>query len=90
MIQKLRSHDCGGCDRRRIAGRLGDSPHLAAMAVVAFRLFAYVGGSAPLMPSLDRGMRAVQFAGPKDQSARDQGDPTSRQVITHVRDQGSS
>ena len=62
---------------------------VAAVAVVIFGVFAYVGGSNPLVPSLDRAMRAVQSAGPKDQADRDPGDPMSRQVITHVRDQGS-
>ena len=62
---------------------------VAALAAVVFGLFVYVDGSDPLTPSLDRAVHAVQSAGPKDQPARDQGDPMSRQVITHVRDQGS-
>jgi hypothetical protein len=62
---------------------------VAAAAVVIFGVFAYVDGSDPLTPSLDRAFHAVQSAGPKDQPDRDPGDPMSRQVITHVRDQGS-
>jgi hypothetical protein len=62
---------------------------VAAVAVVIFGVFAYVGGSDPLTPSLDRAMHALQSAGPKDQADRDPVEPMSRQVITHVRGQGS-
>ncbi|MBO0688442.1 MAG: hypothetical protein J2P40_02535 [Candidatus Dormibacteraeota bacterium] len=61
----------------------------AALAVVIFGLFAYGGGPDPFTSSVDRALHAVQFAGPRDQSDRDQGDPMSRQIITQVRDGGS-
>lgn len=61
----------------------------AALAVVMFGLSAYGGGSNPLAPSLDRALQAVQSAGPRDHSDRDQGDPMSRQIITQVRGRGS-
>jgi hypothetical protein len=62
---------------------------VAALAVVVGGLLVYVGGSDPLTPSVDRALHAVQSAGPRDQAAHDQGDSMSRQVITHVREQGS-
>lgn len=61
----------------------------AALAVAIFGVFAYMGGSDPLTPSVGRALHAVQSAGPKEQSDRDQGDPMSRQVITQVRERGS-
>lgn len=62
---------------------------VAALAAVVFGTVAYVDGSDPLSPPLSQAVHAVQTAGPRDQSNHDQGDPMSRQVITHVRDQGS-